>query len=522
MAMRVFVIGWDGATFRLAEPWLREGLLPNLQSAIERGTRAVLESTIPPVTFPAWSSMVTGYGPGRHGVFDFSRRERGTYRIRFINSRARKEPAFWNLAHDAGLRSCIVAVPTTYPPEPIQGCMISGFDSPVSTHLTAKCFHPHELYTEVHRMVGAFPVAGIQEVRIGRGWHESALAVLRETIRIKTHVLESLLQKEQFDLVMAVYGESDTVAHHFWPYADPQSSRRWFEDSPEHLRNAIRDIYMDLDTALGRLLRYTDSDTTVFIVSDHGFGGASDRIVHLARWLESEGYTALHPADAGWFDSLKAAGLAYTPAWLQTQFFRWAAGRAAGRIESRSRLGKYRWSKTRVFSEELSYAPSLWINLRGREPEGIVEPGPEYEELLTELSERLLAWNDPIDGHPVVRHVHRRLDLYSGPHTEFAPDLILELEEPQGYQYTALPSGRSKDESPVERLSQKRLIGGKGAGMAGTHRREGIFVAAGPKIVSTTVPATSDISVLPITSVAPSVLTALGLPVPVDMEAKPI
>ena len=146
---RFLLIGLDGFEPSLAERWMKEGRLPNLSALRARGTYRPLQSTIPPATFPAWTTCVTGVQPGRHGIFDFSEVVPGEYALRFVNSTYRKAPALWNLLSEAGKRVGVLGVPGTYPPEPVNGFMVSGFDSPVATRVAASFVYPASLYPEV-------------------------------------------------------------------------------------------------------------------------------------------------------------------------------------------------------------------------------------------------------------------------------------------------------------------------------------------------------------------------------------
>ena len=126
---RVFIIGWDGATFDLIKPWVADGKLPNIAEVLENGAHGELGSTLPPMTFPAWSSFMTGKNPGKHGIYDFTRLRPGTYDLEFVNGGERKAPSFWKLLSDSGRRVISISVPCTYPPEPVRGIILSGFDA---------------------------------------------------------------------------------------------------------------------------------------------------------------------------------------------------------------------------------------------------------------------------------------------------------------------------------------------------------------------------------------------------------
>ncbi|TMB58953.1 MAG: hypothetical protein E6J60_03140, partial [Deltaproteobacteria bacterium] len=396
---RLLVIGLDGATLDLVRPWAAAGRLPALARLMAAGAWGPLRSTVPAATFPAWTSLVTGVNPGRHGVLDFTERVPGTYRVRFVNGSYRRVPALWTRLSAAGRRVAVLTVPATYPPEPTCGVMVSGFDSPLATAIDGSFVHPRALYRDIQRAVGRVPFADFQEVTTGPGWHARALARLLDGVERRTRLATWLLARERWDALMVVFGESDTVAHHFWRFHDPRSPRH----APGPFAGAIARVYEALDRAVGALLAAAPPDTAVAVVSDHGSGGASDRVVHLNRRLAACGLLALRPAARGRVARLvRAAALRAVPAGLQGSLVRRAPA-AAGRLEGLHRLAGIDWRRTVAYSEELDYHPSVWLNLRGREPEGAVAPGA-YAATRERVAAALATWRDEA-GRPVVERV---------------------------------------------------------------------------------------------------------------------
>ncbi|MCF6287213.1 MAG: alkaline phosphatase family protein [Candidatus Hydrogenedentes bacterium] len=417
---RFLLIGLDGGEPSLVESWMAEGHLPHLAALRDRGTFMPLASTRPPVTFPAWTTCVTGVNPGRHGIFDFTEMKPGEYGIRFVNRSHRTAPALWNMLDAAGKRPCVLGVPGTYPPEPLNGVMVSGFDSPVTTGVDRSFVYPPERYPAVRN----WRFADFQEHSIGPGWHDTALKKLLAGIEAKTRMAEVLLREEPWDFFMMVYGESDTVSHHFWLFHDKNSPRHrpGFED-------AILRVYKKLDCAVGKLVEAAGPDTVVGIVSDHGFGGAGTGVVHLNNWLADQGY--LHWNKDGRESLIKKAALALTPeSWRGSLFRRFED--LAAKAESQARFGRIDWSKSTAWSEELNYFPSIRLNLAGREPDGQVRP-EDYDAFVAELCAKLESWKHIAQAWP-------RAALFDGPEVTRAPDITLELALEDGYAHSCLRS----------------------------------------------------------------------------------
>jgi predicted AlkP superfamily phosphohydrolase/phosphomutase len=506
----LLILGLDGATLDLVEPWAADGTLPNLARLRRGGAWGRLASTVPAATFPSWTTFMTGVNPGRHGIFDFTRREPGAYRVRFVNASFRKARTVWRLLSEAGRRVSVLGLPGTYPPEPLNGYMISGFDTPVTTRADASFVHPPEFAAEVAR-TGGFPFADFQEFRVGPGWHARALTRLCDGIERKAHLAEGLLTRERWDCFMLLFGESDTAAHHFWSFHD-RASPRYDAAGAAALGNPLRTVYAALDHAVGRLLARVP-DATVLIVSDHGFGGTGTTALRLNRWLAQEGYLAFAPRRrARWAGALRGAALRLLPARWQAPCFRAAGGHLASRLESGVRFGGIDWDGTRAFSEELNYFPAVWVNVRGRDDAGTV-PVARYQATCDELAERLLTWHDPLNGGRVVRQVWRRDRLYHGPYTSLAPDLVVDLETPAGYAYVGLPSWGHEGPA-LEAMDPAALAGGKLAGMSGSHRRDGLFVLAGPGVLPGYVDGAQ------IADMAPSIVALCGLPVPAEWDGR--
>jgi len=194
---------------------------------------------------------------------------------------------------------------------------------------------------------------------------------------------------------------------------------------------------------------------------------------------------------------LKRLGMTLVPPAMRCALFRRLTG-LASRAESASRFGGIDWARTRAWSEELDYFPSVRINLAGREPNGIVLPH-QYDETVDLLRAELEDW-------PPVARVWRRDEIYDGPHVEKAPDLIIEPAYTEGYTPVFL---RARGGPSLRDLAPEEFVGGKERGMNGTHRPTGVFMWSQPVAADRCT----------LADVAPTVLAALNVPGP-EMEGK--
>ncbi len=491
VAERLLIIGLDGATFVILDPLLDAGRMPNLRRFMREGVWGVLESTQPPITPAAWTTFMTGKGPGRHGILDFETYDATTHTLTFNSTYEIREKTLWQLLSEKGLRVGSLNVPMTYPPKPVNGFMISGFETP---SIDAQFTWPPELKDEIFRVVPSYDYR--------TNWRRNALGrreQLRDNLEYIAHSFEQGARLTRYcgdkfgwDVLMTVFKLVDNLQHKAWKYLDPRTSGRY----PREAELAAR-CFTRLDDVLGDVFDYAQGHgATVVIMSDHGHGsldGKAQPNLLLARW----GYLGLR---SPWDQARTRAGY-----W----WHRFTKGRAT-RFEQGSR-GIERdlavdWSRTRACVMHAGIYGYLYINLKGRGPLGIVEPR-DYEGLRDELAERFRAATirHP-DGHttPVFLEVHRAEELYGCSREENPnlPDLML-VPHP-GFAVVRKIRGRQ----PVRWCDPRRL--------EGTHRVEGILALRGPNVRSGV---RVDANIVDIT---PTALAALGLRVPVDMEGRVI
>jgi predicted AlkP superfamily phosphohydrolase/phosphomutase len=330
--------------------------------------------------------------------------------------------------------------------------------------------------------------------------------------------------REQWDCFAFVLIESDFAGHRYWKYYDP-GSPQYHPGAPEELRQGLPKVYSVIDDALGRIMA-ADPEAAVLIFSDHGFGGASTKTIFLNRFLEQQGLLkfAAGAAGAGSLAArlrlsgrlaasrLKDIGLHYMPERLRTPLLR--SMKIGNQIESRIRFGGIDWRGTVVYSDESPYFPALWVNLAGRESGGIV-PADKYEETCVRVARALESWRDPETGHPLVSRVHRREEIYRGEQVGRAPDLLIDWNHDNGYSYL---SGRSLEDlsgQSVRRLAPDEFHSHEMATRGGSHRPNGLLMAARGPFNSDAVLQSASLSDL-----APTVLFCQGLGIPQEMEGR--
>ncbi|MBC7172322.1 MAG: alkaline phosphatase family protein [Polyangiaceae bacterium] len=483
MPAKHLVLGLDGADLDLVRA-LGPERLPCLHAIMRRGAYAHLESVEPPATLPNWTTFLTGLDPGRHGVFDFTTR-RG-YGVRFTAGTVREAPTVFARLDRLDLRCACLFFPATWPPERLgNGIFASGWDAPVAFEADRSFVWPPALHDRLVREFGPLRFDDVDEFDADRpGWHERLPDALVARIEQKTALARHLLEGEHWDAFAFYFGESDTAAHHLFGLHDA--------DSPRHPRDArsvdgLARVYEALDRAVGELVDVAGGvGVEVTILSDHGSGGSSDKVLYLNRALERAGLLSFRSSavESAIVGAAKDVALTLLPPSLRERLFSLGGAVLPSLLESRARYGAIDFDKTEAFNDELNYFPGIHLNVRGREPRGTVSPA-DVEAVTRRVEEALFALRDPWSNTRVVRAVHRRRDLFEGPYVSRAPDLLVTLELDGGYSYNLMPSSTGPvDGSLFRKLTEAEYLGRKGRSLPGSHRPRGFFAAAGPRIAA--------------------------------------
>lgn len=473
--MSALVLGFDGFDLDLVRE-LGPSRLPVLHRWMQEGAYAALESVKPPATLPNWATFLTGADPGTHGVFDFTTR-RG-YAVHFSGGTVRETPTIFARLDRMGVRTACLGFPGTYPPEPLShGVFMSGWDAPVAFEADRTFVHPPALYDELTARFGAIRFDDVDEFHADReGFHDALPDVLVRRIARKVELARHLLETRSIEVFGLYFGESDTASHHLYSLHDPRSPR-----NPGRTTDGLARVYEALDRAAGELSAMMPG-AEITIVSDHGSGGSSDVSLHLNAALAEAGLLAFREVRtrSRLVSLAKDVALTWLPPKLRERIFRFGDALLPSWLESKARFGAIDFARTLAFSDELNYFPAIHLNLRGREPEGTVDPG-ERDAVILRVEAALRALRDPETGAPVVRAIHRREDLYEGPFVDRAPDLVVDLHLRDGYSYNLVPSDPASPRT-FSRLEPAEYLGRKGRSMPGSHRSHGFFLAVGPRV----------------------------------------
>lgn len=495
---RVLVIGLDGGTLDLIEPWAKQGYLPTLAMLMQTGVYGRLRSTVPTISPPAWTSFMTGKNPGKHGVFDFVRRARGSYRLESVRFGERSARSFFSIMSGAGKRVAVINVPVTFPPEKLNGVMVSGLGAPDGGAYAYPPEYLSELRERGYRVNSRVHFAPAQEERF--------LRELYELSEQRAVTMLELMERQTWDFCMLVFRNVDEIQSFMWRYMDethPLFTRR----DADRYGSAILDYLKFLDRWISRLIAAMGEDAITLIMSDHGEGPLY-RDVYLNNWLHEQGWLALKKPSRwsvqAWLRRLGITGetadqlLGWSNVVRLKRFLpRWFWQNMPKSYPTLEE--SVDWSRTKAYS--FGYIGQIYVNLRGREPEGIVEPGEERQRLVSEIRQRLYALRDPNTGEKVVDAAYASEELYTGPCLDQAPDINVLMRDLSYITHI----GRE--------LASKHTFGPVSTYESATHRLEGMVILNGEGCRRGDVLREASIMDL-----APTILHLMGLPVPEDMD----
>ncbi|CAN5721358.1 alkaline phosphatase family protein [soil metagenome] len=464
--------------WKVLRPMLDGGDLPTLAALIERGAYGDCLSTVPSHSWCAWPSFMTGLNPAGHAVFDILEHKPGVSKRLPITYRSIKGRTTFDDFTAAGKTTLALNIPLTFPTPKIKGKVIAGGVLPASRSYT----HPVELQEELDRNA-PFPVNGMSWTTY-RNRPEPFLDECAAMTAKRQSAFEYLLDTTEWDYGVLVYVSTDRIQHCLMEYIHPEHPHYdRLKDGP--VAKQTRAIYQQLDAGLAKLLERTTEDDLVVFMSDHGHQACTrtctmDRILQHLDFLEfGRGSFAFN-------------------------LIRWGPGRRIARrvydlLKLHGRVSipasPIDWSRTTAYTSVVSTGEGVSVNLRGREPEGIVDPR-DYDRVRDDVAEALKEFRDPETGNPPIARILRKEEVLAGPFLDTAPDLLL------------VPA-------PLYSLTHAKGMVEAADWLSGDHRLEGVIVATGPEV--TPGPLTE---VAELIDLGPTAMAALDVPSTVARDGK--
>ena len=508
--MRVFVLGLDGATWDIVQPLIQNGLLPNLARLCQQGAWGALQSVFPPLSPVAWTSVMTGKNPGKHGIFEFLEHRHNPLSGHVNSSRTIQSKLLWEIAQQYGKKTVAGGVPMSYPPRPAKqfpGFFLGDFLSPAQAHDFSS---DPVLFGELEKAVGAYRP---WSTSIRDGGNEAAvLDDLHRFMEQHLNAIRFMMNRCEWDLFIFDLMATDRLQHELWHVWDLTHRAAYGRESElKALQPKLHEFWQRLDNGVGEIEASLPPDTAFLIISDHGFGPI-EYYVNFNVWLLEQGYIALKESfyvkQKHWF---YRRGV--TPEWIYGLMSKFGLGthrvsRFRGKQDSlMDRLGEsfflsrrhVDWSRTRAYAQ--GNFGQIFLNLKGRQPNGWVT-ATDARRLLEDLKADLKSIPHPMTGKPLVEHVYERDELYHGPHANLAPDLTVVLTD---WQYRTIG---------LHDFTTNRVVT-PAFGPTGDHRLDGIIIATGSPIRAGAKPRKASLL-----DIAPTVLHLLGVCAPDDMDGR--
>jgi predicted AlkP superfamily phosphohydrolase/phosphomutase len=456
-ATKVAVIGLD-----CAEPSLLfdrfADWLPNLTRLRRRGMWGVLRSCDPPITVPAWMSMMSSKDPGTLGYYGFrNRADRSYEKMTTATALAVREPLLWDFLGQAGKRVILIGVPQTYPPRPVNGLMVTDFLTP---SIDSNYTYPPGLKDEISRLPEVHPYEF--DVSDFRTPDKTKIrdALVRMTDK-RFALARHLVTTKPWDFFMMVEMGTDRVHHAFWQYMDPEH-HRYEPGNP--FESVIVRYYEHVDAQVGKLLEVLPRDAHVVVVSDHG-AQCMDGGIALNDWLIERGYLVLKEPVNG---------------------------------PTRFEAVKVDWAKTTAWGAG-GYYGRLFLNVKGREPQGRIAP-EDYEATRDRLVAELEALGDP-EGRPIGTRVHKPEDLYRTVRGLAPPDLFVYFGNLRWRSVGTVGGGAihtfENDTGPDD----------------ANHAQDGMLIVSGPGVAPQ-----GPVPDMQLMDITPTILRLFGLDVPADLQ----